>query len=58
MDQENLSYGIEFLAQRGLNLYAVLDCASLPDEVVQVMRKQDIPVSEYSRLVLLGHGGK
>lgn len=58
MDQAKLSQGIEFLTQRGLNLYAVLDCASLPDEVIQVMREQDLPLSEYSRLVLLGHGGK
>jgi len=58
IDQEKLSQGIEFLAQRGLNLYAVLDCASLPGEVVQMMQEQDIPLTEYSRLVLLGHGGK
>lgn len=55
---QKFTQGIKFLAQRGLNLYAVFDCAVLPDDIAEMLQSQDIPLAEYSRLVLLGHGGK
>ena len=58
MNNEQLRQGIEFLAEAGLNLYAVLDCASLPDEIAEMFHQQGIRLAQYSRLVLLGHGGQ
>ena len=58
MNSEQLQQGIEFLAEAGLNLYAVLDCASLPEEIAEMFDQQAIPLAQYSRLVLLGHGGQ
>ena len=55
---EKITEGIRFLSQAGLNLYAVLDCASLPQDVLEMMRQQGIRLERYSRLVLLGHGGR
>ncbi len=50
--------GADFLAEAGLNLQAVFDCAALPEAVLQPMRESGVPVEEYGRLVLLGHGGR
>lgn len=58
MDEAKLSEGIEFLAEQGLNLFASLPCATLPDDVVQAMRAEDIPLHDYTGLVLIGHGGR
>ncbi|MGB0384621.1 MAG: hypothetical protein ACPGWR_07335 [Ardenticatenaceae bacterium] len=58
MNREKISEGIQFLSEAGLNLYAVLDCGSLPEDVALMMREQGIRLEEYSRLVLLGHGGR
>ncbi len=58
MNTEQLRHGIDFLAEAGLNLYAVLDCAALPPEITQMFDQQAIPLDQYSRLVLLGHGGQ
>ncbi|MCB8946264.1 MAG: hypothetical protein H6658_21165 [Ardenticatenaceae bacterium] len=43
--------GLTFLAENGLNLAAVFDCAVLPEAM-------GVPVSGYKRLLLLGHGGR
>ena len=51
------SQGVEFLSDHGVNLVAVLDCASLPDKIIQALLAEDIPLRDYSRLVLLGNGG-
>lgn len=53
-----ITQGIEFLAQAGLNLFASLDCQTLPQDVTHIMAEQNISLEQYSRLVLLGHGGK
>jgi epoxyqueuosine reductase len=50
--------GVEFLAAAGLNLCAVLDCAALPTTVQHAFRQTGVPLADYSRLVLLGHGGR
>jgi ferredoxin len=52
---EKLQEGVELLAEQGLNLAAVFDCATLPVDVLEVM---GVPVEEYRRLLLLGHGGQ
>ena len=57
-DQGQLLEGIQFLANNGLNLFATLDCAALPDEMVQAMVSEDIPLHDYTSLVLVGHGGR
>lgn len=53
-----LEAGREFLAGASLNLFAVLDCATLPPPIAEAMRGQGIPLAEYRRLVLVGHGGR
>lgn len=44
--------GIHALAENGLNLFAVLDCASLPNAV-----QKSLPEGDFRRLVLVGNGG-
>jgi hypothetical protein len=58
MNINKIEQGINFLSEAGLNLYSVLDCASLPPDVVEVMQQEGIAIEQYSRLVLLGHGGR
>lgn len=50
--------GVRFLAHGGLNLLAVLDTADLPQTVVKIMQNSAVPLAEYRRLVLVGHGGR
>jgi hypothetical protein len=52
---EKLQEGVELLAENGLNLTAVFDCATLPVDVLEVM---GVPLAGYKRLLLLGHGGR
>lgn len=52
----NIQQGIQFLANGGLNLVAIFDCAALPAQIRDAMT--DVPLKEYRRLVLLGHGGR
>jgi epoxyqueuosine reductase len=59
MTQPNtLTTGIQFLAQGGLNLFASLDLAALPEPIRQMMAQSGVPLGDYRRLVLLGHGGR
>ena len=58
MDKGELSQGIEFLAEQGLNLFATLRCEALPDDVVKAMLAEDIPLHDYTNLILVGHGGR
>ena len=58
MDDTKLSPGIEFLANQGLNLLAILACEELPADVTQAMLAEDIPLPDYTSLVLIGHGGR
>ena len=56
--RNQLRSGLDFLAGRGLNLAAVIDCAGLPEDVVGGMVAAGVPLAEYKRLLLLGHGGR
>ncbi len=58
MPIKQLQQGIEQLAEAGLNLYAVLDCATLPKKIAAMMLETAVPLHNYSRLVMLGHGGR
>lgn len=58
MEAERVNAGITFLAEAGLNLFAVLDCAALPTAVADLMLAAGVPLAGYRRLVLLGHGGR
>jgi ferredoxin len=53
-----LHEGKKFLAVGGLNLLAVLDCAALPEAAAEIMEGSGVPLGEYRRLVLIGHGGR
>ncbi len=48
--------GFEYLASQGLNLSAVLDCATLPNNIREPM-SASLQLSEFSRLVELGNTG-
>lgn len=50
--------GFEFLKENGLNLIAVFNCADLPERTTKFMAGSGIPVSDYGRLILIGHGGR
>ncbi|MDA0244186.1 MAG: hypothetical protein OT477_12280 [Chloroflexi bacterium] len=52
-----LEAGKTFLAENGLNLWAFLDCATLPEPIQRQFKVSNIPLEKYNRLVLLGHGG-
>jgi len=58
MNEAKLSQGVEFLAEQGLNLLAVLSCETLPDNVSQTLLAGDIPLHDYRSMVLIGHGGR
>jgi len=50
--------GIDGLAEGGLNLFAVLDCEGLTTAVTHILQSSNIPYTDYTRLVLTGHGGR
>lgn len=50
--------GRQFLAEHGLNLLAVLPCAALPTAVTELLVDSGVPLADFSRLLLLGHGGR
>ena len=54
----DLQKGAQFLADGGLNLLAVFDCAGLPEASAQIMAASGVPLPDYQRLVLVGHGGR
>ncbi|MCG6863544.1 MAG: hypothetical protein LJE70_20140 [Chromatiaceae bacterium] len=54
----NLEGGLRFLTESGLNLVAVLDRVALPDETTRLIEVSGIPLDDYRRLVLIGHGGR
>ncbi len=53
-----LDSGIQFLAEGGLNLFASMECAALPESIAQMMVEDGLPLSDYHFLVLTGHGGQ
>lgn len=54
----DLQAGVAFLAEAGLNLFAVLDCAALPASLQAALLANGVPLHDYPRLALLGHGGR
>lgn len=50
--------GIDWLAARGLNLFACFDCAQLPTPIVDIIAANDFDPQNFSRLLLIGHGGR
>jgi epoxyqueuosine reductase len=56
--EEKLAAGIQFLSAGGLNLFAVLNCTSLPDSVTEPLRQSKVPLGDFSRLILTAHGGR
>ena len=58
MNNLPLQNGIDWLAKGGLNLFAVLDCGELPTAVTTILSSSNIPYTTYTRLVLIGHGGR
>lgn len=58
MKERDIAPGTTFLAGAGLNLFAVLDCAALPESTTAPMLASGVPLADYRRLVLLGHGGR
>ncbi len=55
---DRVSQGFEYLAENGLNLQAVFDCAQLPMDVDQTITNSGVPLDKSKSLVLLGHGCK
>lgn len=58
MNKSKVQNGIDWLAESGLNLFAVLDSGKLPTAVTNILQSSNIPTTDYTRLVLIGHGGK
>jgi len=58
MNTTHWQAGEKFLAEAGLNLLTVFDCAALPETVTASLQAENIPLDMYGRLVLLGHGGQ
>ncbi|HXK56926.1 MAG: hypothetical protein KDI74_16530 [Gammaproteobacteria bacterium] len=54
----SIEEGFQFLSEKGLNLIAVLNCADLPAWTSKFMAVSGIPVADYRRLVVIGHGGR
>lgn len=49
--------GIQFLADNGLNMFAVLAVDELPEKTADFLHANNVPIDGYSRLVLTGNGG-
>ena len=58
MMNSRIKEGIPWLAESGLNLFAVLDVDKLQTSVIAILQSSNIPYTDYSRLVLTAHGGK
>ena len=56
--QQKLQHGIEQLNSEGLNLFAILKFNRLPEQVRSCFAAFDIPFSDESRIILIGHAGK
>ncbi len=56
--KQPLTDGLDFLADNGLNLAAILPVDDLPSGMIDQLAEYEIDVNAYRRLVLLGHGGR
>ena len=50
--------GVQFLADNGLNLLALLRCEELPDHLQTLLIQGGVPLGDYTHLLLTGHGGR
>lgn len=50
--------GIKYLSEHGLNMVSVLNCIDLPEKTATIMSNSGIPLVDYRRLMLIGHGGR
>lgn len=50
--------GVQFLADNGLNLFALLRCDELPETLQSQLRQGNVPLDDFSHLLLTGHGGR
>jgi len=50
--------GIKYLSEHGLNMVSVLNCIDLPEKTATNMSSSGIPLVDYRRLMLIGHGGR
>lgn len=57
MLEQMIEEGIQFLEQHGLNLFAVFECATLPQSIRDGFANDGVPLAQYNRLVLIGNGG-
>lgn len=56
--QNLFGQGIDYLNDKGLNLVGVLDIPTLPDSIREPLLAADLPLQEFSRLVVVGHAGQ
>ncbi|WP_428610143.1 hypothetical protein [Sedimenticola sp.] len=55
---QNLKLGIDALRHKGLNLFAVMSVRRLPDQAIESLTRLNPLLSDDSRIILIGHGGK
>lgn len=58
MNKKRVEQGIDFLADAGLNLFAVLALSDLPETVHKALGPAIVESYTNGRLLLLGHGGR
>lgn len=49
---------VEYLKQKGLNLFASIKVSKLPPDILEAFKKENIPITSDQTLCLIGHGGK
>ena len=52
------TFNPEFLSQHGLNLHAVFDIQSLPQDIKQQLAENNKDLSSFSQIILIGNGGR
>jgi len=55
--QQQLEPAIQNLADKGLNLFAILAYTTLPESARQTLTHFDFPLTTDTRIILIGHGG-
>ncbi len=57
MNRDQFFTGVKFLYEKGLNLFSVMDCKTLPDEITTAIAPPEKPFEGDPRLVMAGNGG-
>jgi len=55
--ENQLTRSRNFLASQGFNLFAVLDLQTMPETILQPLRQDEIALSSYQRVILIGAAG-